>query len=155
MLAVLTETGLLEEVSIIIKRRLSSSGLMKRINSESSLWRKVLILVPFSPDLPKEPPLSRRLPNSPMTHILVTSLHAQPTLVLHSEVQFTLSFLISVQKRIKPNSIRLLMSSTSKSEESMESTLKPMTVSSISPTEEDLEEEKLSSSKTCTMVLKP
>jgi hypothetical protein len=73
----LIETGLPVEVFSTIRKRLSSYGSMRKINSELSPWRKELILVLFSPDLLKELLPLKKLPSLLKTHILVTLLHAQ------------------------------------------------------------------------------
>jgi hypothetical protein len=94
----------------------------------------------------------RRLLNSHMMTISVTSLPAQPILELQWELLF-----ISIYHccpKTKKNSKQLLTNTTFKLEVLMESILKLMTVSLISQIEEDSEDQWPFLSKTCMMVLK-
>ena len=151
MLAVSTENGQMVEVSIIIMRKLSLFGSMRKINSELSPCRRVLTSSQFSLD--SQPLLLRlrRLLSLPMTSTLDISHPAQPILEQHSELQFTSSFQTSLKIRL--NLMLLLISTMYKSEVSMASTLRLMMVSSISQIEEDLEDLRKTSYKTCMMVL--
>lgn len=135
-------------------RNHSSSGSMRRISSESSPCRRVLISWKFSQDYPPLLAWSKRSLNSPMTNTSVILPHAQPTWELPWELRFISSshFLASRTKRC---SIRSLTSTSSRSEVFTVNTLRPMTVSTISLIREDSEDPRENSFKTCMMVSKP
>jgi hypothetical protein len=82
MLVVSTEIGLRTEVSSTMMTRLSLHGLMKRINSELFPCNQELTSNKYSKDLLMLKPKLRRLLNSHMMTISVTSLPAQPILEL-------------------------------------------------------------------------
>merc|ERR1711990_738797 len=83
------ENGQRLEVSSTTTPRPSSSGSMKKINSELSPCSKDPTLDKFSQDLLMLPTRLNPRPNSPTTSASDTSQHAQPTWVLVSEPQFT------------------------------------------------------------------
>ena len=147
-----TETGLKEEASSITTRRPSSSGSMRRINSESSPCSKVPILEQSFPDSQLLPSRLSKSLGSLWMIALVILHHAPLILVPLSEPRYTSSYHFLVSRRI---SSRLLPTSTMcRLEVSMVNILRLMMASLISQTEEDLVDPKLTSFKTCTMELR-
>jgi len=143
-------SGQLEEVSSIMTPRLSLSGSMKKISWELSPWRRAQIFWLSSQDCLRLRPLLRRRPDLLMTTTLVTSLHAQQTSVLLLEPLFTSSS--HCLESTRPCSIESLTDISFKSEVSMVSTPRLMMAFSTSPTEDALEDLRLTWFKTCTMV---
>ena len=126
---------------------------MRKTNSESSLCNKVLISTRSLIDSAELALTLRQLLSSPMMTIWVTLLHAPPTWVLLWELQSTSDFPSSAWRR--KSSKLSLISTTSRSEVSMESTLNPPNQFSISLTREDLADPRKISFKICTMESKP
>merc|ERR1711907_454801 len=88
----LRESGQITEVSSITTLRPSSCGLMRRINSESSLCRRDLISLLFSRDFQSLLPRLKRRLNSPVMITSDTFPPAQPTWELDLEPPFTSTF---------------------------------------------------------------
>merc|ERR1711935_951153 len=120
------ESGPKPEVSSIMMPSLSSYGLTKRINSESSPCKRDPTSWRFSRELLMLPTRLRPWQNSPTMSISVTFQLAQPTWEQVLELQFILTSQNSWPRRTSwtPS----LISTTFKSEVFTESTLKLMTV---------------------------
>ena len=89
---VLRETGQRLEEFITMITKLSSSGSMKKINSELSPCNKAPTSSKSSRDFPSLLVKLKRKLNSLMMNILVISLTAQPILEQVSELPFTSTF---------------------------------------------------------------